>query len=82
MKHFPKYDDLDLAADAIVRLQELYGDVADFTLPRENNSKDVLTGKICSMKSVCACAHVRALCVCACVCVSQHKLSVFHETCS
>jgi len=39
MEQFPKDDDLDLAADAIVRLQELYGDITDFTLPRENNSK-------------------------------------------
>jgi len=46
MEQFPKDDDLDLAADAIVRLQELYGDITDFTLPRENNSKYFLTGKI------------------------------------
>jgi len=52
MEQFPKDDELDLAADAIVRLQELYGDIADFTLPRENNSKDVLTGTIRSMKFV------------------------------
>jgi len=52
MEQFPKDDELDLAADAIVRLQELYGDIADFTLPRENNSKDVLTGTIWSMKFV------------------------------
>jgi len=50
MEQFPKDDELDLAADAIIRLQELYGDIADFTLPRENNSKDVLTGTIRSMK--------------------------------
>jgi len=45
MEQFPKDEDLDLAADAIVRLQELYGEIADFTLPRENNSKYFLTGK-------------------------------------
>ena len=53
LSKMPAHKDYVDAVQALVRLQEVYGDGADFTRPQGNNTKDVLNGKFIIRYSLC-----------------------------